>query len=411
VKKILIVGAGGQGAPCASILARDKDTSEIVLGDIDLDLVNKVKNKIGSDKVTAVKLDAGKVEDIERAARGVNAVINLTLCQFNSNIMDAAVKSGAHYVDAAFGEPIWQQLAEKRPLEFDNEFKRAGLTALVGCGGSPGITNVLTRYICDKLDRVDAICIRDGTKCLEETKEVVSTWEPDWSPEIALADYAAEPIVFEEGKHKIYPPFSGCEEYNFPAPVGSLLISYHIHEEVVMLSRFIGKGIKHVEFKFAVDPVAGALVKMGFANLEPINVKGVRIVPLDVLMQLIRHPVEDFFNEDENVAKFPSRFVEPMVIEIRGAKSGEDVEYKISWLYSIFTNSEEKLEFYRKFGTTAIAVALPAIVGAKMCMEGEADRGVIAPECLGAVKFLKMMAELGAPVNFYEACSKKVSIS
>jgi saccharopine dehydrogenase-like NADP-dependent oxidoreductase len=99
------------------------------------------------------------------------------------------------------------------------------------------------------------------------------------------------------------------------------------------------------------------------------------------------------------------------VIEIRGAKSGEDVEYKISWLYSIFTNSEEKLEFYRKFGTTAIAVALPAIVGAKMCMEGEADRGVIAPECLGAVKFLKMMAELGAPVNFYEACSKKIFIS
>ena len=36
-KKVLIVGAGAQGAPCASILARDKDVSEIVLGDIDLD--------------------------------------------------------------------------------------------------------------------------------------------------------------------------------------------------------------------------------------------------------------------------------------------------------------------------------------------------------------------------------------
>jgi len=35
MKKVLIVGAGAQGGPCASILARDKDVSEIVLSDID----------------------------------------------------------------------------------------------------------------------------------------------------------------------------------------------------------------------------------------------------------------------------------------------------------------------------------------------------------------------------------------
>ena len=33
---ILVVGAGGQGAPCASILARDDQFSEIRLGDVDL---------------------------------------------------------------------------------------------------------------------------------------------------------------------------------------------------------------------------------------------------------------------------------------------------------------------------------------------------------------------------------------
>jgi len=29
MKKVLIVGAGAQGASCASVLSRDKDTSEI----------------------------------------------------------------------------------------------------------------------------------------------------------------------------------------------------------------------------------------------------------------------------------------------------------------------------------------------------------------------------------------------
>ncbi len=103
--KVLIVGAGAQGGPCASALTRDSDTSEIILCDIDFDLANKVKEKIGSEKITAVKVDAGNVGDIEKAAKGVDVIINLTLTAFNPNVMKAALKVGAHYVDTSFGEP------------------------------------------------------------------------------------------------------------------------------------------------------------------------------------------------------------------------------------------------------------------------------------------------------------------
>jgi len=100
----------GQGDPCASILARDKDVSEVVLGDIDMDLANKARNKIRSDKVTAVKLDAGKVEDIKNAGRGADVIINPTLIQFNANVIQAAVENVAHYVDTTTGDPVWTQL-------------------------------------------------------------------------------------------------------------------------------------------------------------------------------------------------------------------------------------------------------------------------------------------------------------
>lgn len=411
MKKVLVVGAGAQGGPCASILARDKDVSQIVLGDIDLDLANKVKEKTKSDKVTAVKLDASKAGDIERAAEGVDVIINLVVTWFCSNIMRAALKSGAHYVDASFGEPILTQIMEKRPLEFDAEFKKAGLTALIGCGGSPGVTNVLARYICDKLDHVDGICIRDGTAALKETKEVVGTWEPDWCPERALWGYATGPTIFENGGYKKYPPFSGCEEYYFPELLDSLLIAYHQHQEAITLPRFIGKGTKNVSFKMAIDPIAGALVKLGFGGSDPIDVKGIRVVPKDVLLNLVKHPVEDFLTEDENNAKAPSRFIEPIILEIEGEKSGEDAKYTISWFYSLFANTEEKAAVYRKFGTTNIAVALPAIAGAKMCADGKTESGVIAPECLAPTKFLRMLAEMGWPVKFHEVCSKEMSIS
>jgi len=41
ILKFLVVGAGGQGAPCASLLSRDPEISDIVLADIDLELADK----------------------------------------------------------------------------------------------------------------------------------------------------------------------------------------------------------------------------------------------------------------------------------------------------------------------------------------------------------------------------------
>jgi len=407
MQKVLIVGAGGQGGPCASILAKDKDVAEIVLGDIDVELANRVKNKIKSDKINAVKLDAGKVEEIKSAAQGADVIINLALIQFNANIMKAAVENGSHYVDTATGDPVWTQLTKGQSLELDNEFKKAGLTALIACGGTPGVTNVLIRYTCDKLDRVDEIRIRAGRKRLKESEEVVRAWDPGWAPEVALTDYALPPGVFENGKHQVYPIFSGCEEYVFPDPVGPVLVTHHAHEESVTLSRFIGKGIKYCDFKYPIDPIAGALVKMGFAERKAIDVKGVKVVPLDVVMKLVHHPVDTFLGEDESVVKLPPEVVGFIVMEIKGAKASENVTYK---LVKPSATAEENLRLYKRFGTTRIGVALPAIVGAKMCMAGEAERGVIAPECLDAKKFLKRMDDAGAPVQFEEICSKEVSV-
>ena len=69
MEKVLIIGAGGQGGPCASILAKDKGVSQIRLGDIDFELAKKVKAKIGSNKIIPLKLDASKKEEVVKAAR------------------------------------------------------------------------------------------------------------------------------------------------------------------------------------------------------------------------------------------------------------------------------------------------------------------------------------------------------
>jgi saccharopine dehydrogenase (NAD+, L-lysine-forming) len=408
--KVPLVGAGGQGAPCASILASDPEVSAILLGDIDLDLANKVKDRIESDKIAAVRLDAGDVDELQAAARGVDAVINLTVIRFNPNIMQAALNNGAHYVDTATDEPIWGQLLRGEPLYLDQEFKDAGLTALIGCGATPGITNVLARHACDKLDRVDEIRVRAGYKALGEVREeeVVAGWDPGWSPEVALIDYADPSPVFEDGVFVDYPPFSGVETYAFPEPVGPVVVAHHSHDEAPFMGRFLGKGLKYVDFKYPIDPIAGALVKMGFASYEPIDVKGVEVAPIDVISAMAPPPVGGFFTESEETIQLPLPSAFAMVVEVKGASSGEEVTYRLSTVLP--PPVEEELKIFRRLGTVHIYVALPAVIGAKMCVEG-VQKGVIAPECLDPMAFLKAMSDMGAPLKFTEECIKEVVIS
>jgi len=412
MKKVVVIGAGGQGGPCAAILAKDRDVSEIVLADIDQSLLNKVKNRVKSDKLTIERVDAGSLEELERITEGADAIINLTVPRFNMNIMKAALQNGAQYVDTALDYPFIAQLTEKKPLEIDNEFKKAGLTALVGCGATPGVSNVLIKYVCDKLDKVDAICIRCGGKILKKPKDIISAWDPGWSPVTAITDYAEEPIVFEDGEYKRYPPFSGREEYNFE-PFGKVLLSYHLHEEAAMLPRFIGKGVKYVDFKYPVNIQAGSLIQLGFASDKPVDVKGVKVRPVDLLVELVRLPSDSFFTEEETLdTPGDPNSAKMMAIEIKGTRSGGTINHKITYPFApLLATVEEKRGLYNKFGTLGIYVALPAVIGAKMCVEGDADRGAIGPECLDPINFLKRMADVGAPVKFHETVSRDVAVS
>lgn len=419
MSKILLIGAGAQGGPCASILSRDKEISEIVLGDINFDLAKKVCEKIDSEKITAIKLDASKTDEVEKAAKGSDAVINLTLTAFDMNIMEASLRRGAHYIDTSFGEPdlmdirardnILSQIIEKRPIVYDREYREAGLTGLLGCGVSPGTTNVIARYICDKMERVEEIRIRYGGRVLEESNEVVKAWTPTWSPFRALWGYSIEPMVFEEGHYSKFPIFSSPEVYKFPDPVGPVLLSYHQHQEPITLPHFIGKGIQYCDFKYPVDALVGAFVKMGFGSPDQIEINGIKVAPRDVLLKLVRPPVNSFLVEDESIIRRKLDRLTLIVVEVKGTMSGVSTNYRVVCPNSFYRTEEERRSVYERLGTAITSVALPAVIGTKMCLRGDADKGVICAECLDPEQFFKIAAEMGSPVKIEEMITREIS--
>ncbi len=282
--KISIIGAGAQGSAIAFVLAKTSEVSNVVSADIDLDVARRATEKTKSDKVSAKQVDAGSVDDLHRAVNGSDTVINATP-RFNFNIMEAALKSRAHYLDLGSGDGESTEDAVQKQLAFSDKFKSAGLTAVVYMGG-PFTTNVAVRYAADRLDRVDEIRMRYATDKFVPTEEFIPTWAPSWSPETALGEWIPPATIYENGIFKEVPPFSGVEDYFFPEPVGPATVCHIDYEPTHTLPRFI-KGVKYVDYKIRPDKMAGSLIKMGFGNDKPVEVKGVRVAPRDVLLALL----------------------------------------------------------------------------------------------------------------------------
>jgi len=408
--KVLVVGAGAQGGPCASILAGEEIIEEIRLGDINLDIAKKVADKIGGGKIQPINLDASSLDDVAAAADGVDVILNFTLIEYNEIIIKAALTANAHYVDTACSGKFLEDWITSDEPEFHREFIKIGKTALAGCGFAPGITNVLTRYACDQMDQVEKILIRAGRGYGGGSDEVVSAWKPTWSPEILLEDYADPPLILKDGKFVRIPIFSNPEIYTFPDPVGDLLLSSHMHEEPFLMTKFYrDKGLKNLDFKYPVDKTVGAFIKMGFATDESIDVNGVKVVPRDVLMKLVQRPGNKFLEENEKII-LQSKITGIIDISVEGEQAGERITYIISYRFTDGTNIERQRLLYDAYGTTMVHVALPAMVGAKMCLAGKVESGVISPDSLNPRVFFEGMAERGVPFDMDEKIIKHTVI-
>lgn len=396
--KVLIVGAGGQGGPCASILSRDPTVEEIRLADLEIDIVEKVACKIGSTKIKKLQLNATNIEEVAQGAAGVDVVIDLVMPWMASYVMKAALKVGAHYVNSAFDTPFWEEFVAGDPLSLDKEFKEAGLSALLGCGMAPGFINVLIRQQCDKLEKVDSIKIRLAKKKLGggEYEDIIGSWNPGWAPAQALKDCADNAICFENGQYHYEAPYAGIEEWSFAEPMGKMLVSHHSHEEPYSMGRTIGKGLTYCDFKYYVSTQPAAVVSLGLASSEEIEVKGVKIRPIDVVTAVLPKAGNAFLTEDPATFDYQdSHIFMSMMAEIKGEAKGKPITYLINC--PKMTAPAQKN--YDLFGTSLVNVALPVVTGARELVAG-APKGVLFAEQLDPDRFLETLMNTGYPYQW-----------
>lgn len=408
--KVLIMGAGGQGAPTAMVFCNNEEVAEVLLGDINAELLERVKNRIRNPKLKTVKVDANNIGQIAEAAKGADVIVDLLIPAFTEKVMGAALEAGTHYVNTAWDEWLLEGYEKQdvvlgaKPKMFQ-AFQEKGLTALFGCGYSPGFaTNVLIRHYSDKLDTVESIDIYLIKKDLSIPPEadVLRPWKPGWAPQLAIEDQMYPKYRFENGKFiKLTEIFAEAEIRVFPEPFGKMLVAAHCHEETYGIPHALApKGLKHLSFKYYIDGHLGTLISTGLCSEEEVEINGVKVRPKDVVLAKVEIPGDAFMNEDpELFDKMDKERLVNISFEIKGTKDGKTVKYIISSPEGSLETPRQKM--YDLYGTSIIGVALPVMVGAKIMLDG-CQHGVIQPHELDSDKFISLMKKYKYPNEWKE---------
>ena len=371
---VLLIGCGAIGAVIAKHLVSSESISELVLADVDLDAAKRVGSAVRNAKVRTMDLDAGDSGALRKAMEGIRLVVNATVPRFNEGILAAALESDADYLDLAMGE--------EDPFDHDGAWKARGRTALVGMGEDPGLSNVLARHAADGMDRVDAVRVRDGETASNPKYPFIALF----SPETLVEETLATSRVFRDGDWHDVPPLSDFENYTFPEPIGPLQVCSVAHEEVDTLPRFLGKGVRYVDFKLALDPPTVQMLRtfrdMGF--LEPGPAGGPS--PRKALFSRIPKPADLVGQVDGSAI---------VLVEVSGEKAGQRKDHTL-WM------TLDHHEASRKFGATGTAylTGTGGAIGALLLASGRIPRpGVVAPESLDPAPFFPMLRERGIEVR------------
>jgi saccharopine dehydrogenase-like NADP-dependent oxidoreductase len=400
MRKIMIMGAGAQGSTIAKRMQEESSVEEIVCADYDMRAAEELEKSLS--KVKAVQVDASEAANIVAAANGCGLIVNGLPPEFNMRVMDAALEAGASYLDmasAADENDDWIN-GVRIQLARDEEFKKAGLTALINCGSAPGIANVITREACEQLDSVDTIDINvyEGVW----TTRFIPFW---WSPETAFQDMADEPVVYENGEFKIVPPFNRPEWVDFRG-LGKRLMCDHHHEETATMGLLADqylKGAQNIYFRYGGPgcDLAKRFWEMGLLSSEPVEVDGVKIVPMRLISKLTP-PAPKYEKEIKEVIDAGIDVEEGVfLVRVDGLKDGEKVRV------DSYVNVPGLRESFERAGISheAYLTGQCAWLFTKMLITGEvSQKGVFPPEVLEAdprAYFLKEAAKLDITVDQY----------
>ncbi len=388
--KVLIIGAGGVGTVVAHKVAQNSNVfSEIMLASRTKskcdDIAKAVAKKMPQVKIQTAKVDADNVEDLKALfnAYKPELVINVALPYQDLTIMDACLACGVNYLDTANYEPKEEAKYEYSwQWAYQDRFKEAGLTAILGCGFDPGVTSVFTAYAAkhhfDEMHYLDIVDCNAG--------DHGHAFATNFNPEINIREVTQKGKYWENGQWVETEPHAIHKGLNYPE-IGEKESYLIYHEELESLVKNFPT-LQRARFwmTFGQEYLTHLRViqNIGMSRIDPIMYNGVEIVPIQFLKAVLPDPGE----LGENYTGQTS-----IGCRIKGVKDGKDKTYYI------YNNCSHEAA-YKETGAQGVSytTGVPATIGAMMFMTGEWRKpGVFNVEEFNPDPFMEQLMKQGLP--------------
>ena len=325
--RVLLIGAGGVAGVAAAKMAQNPGVFEhLMIASRTKARCDAIKANIearpwfaakgATTKITTAQIDAMDVAATTSLIKEFKPelVMNIALPYQDLAIMDACLAAGVSYLDTANYEPpdeahfeySWQWAYRER-------FEKAGLTAILGCGFDPGVTQVFSAYAqkhyFDEIHTLDILDCNGGDHGypfatnfnpeinIREVAAKGSYWVRDREPELPHdVDEHGVKVEYKKAFDKGYwvetAPMAIKREYNFEG-VGMKDMYLLHHEELESLGCNL-KGIKRIRFFMTFGQSylthLKCLENVGMTRIDPIDFKGQKIVPIEFLKALLPDP-------------------------------------------------------------------------------------------------------------------------
>ena len=384
--RVLIIGAGGVGTGVAKKVAQNSDVfTDIMLASRTKSKCDKIASEIKNVRIQTAAVDADNVPELVALMREFKPelVINVALPYQDLHIMDACLEAGVNYLDTANYEPLDEAKFEYSwQWAYQERFKAAGLTAILGCGFDPGVTGVFTAYAAkhhfDEIHYLDIVDCNGG--------DHHKAFATNFKPEINIREITQKGRYYEDGQWKETEPQEIHKPLTYPN-IGVRESYLLYHEELESLVKNYPT-IKRARFwmTFGQEYLTHLRVmqNIGMTRIDPILYNGVDIVPIQFLKAVLPNPGE----LGENYTGETS-----IGCRIRGLKDGKEQTYYV-W------NNCSHQAAYEETGAQGVSytTGVPAAIGALMFFRGLWRRpGVYNVEEFDPDPFMAELQKQGLP--------------
>jgi len=349
-----VIGANGIQGRIAARDLLESGRSVLLCAENDFKLDHLIEH--GNSDFALV--DLRRPDKMKRIIRksGADVVINCAFDDYNPDVLKICLDLGIHYIDLGSSGG-----ATREQLSFDATCKEKGLTAITGCGSTPGITNVMLRHAEPQFDTIHTV-YAGFTWNANMPKFVVP-----FSLEALFWELTDTATILKDGQFMEHPPTEAPFDYYFKG-IGRQKAYYVDHDEVHTFYQFLqAKRVKNIAF-FAshpphIDRALRLFLETDLIHPGKTSWTSEKIRSVDFVNEIIRSKdIPQGYEEKEN-----------LWVKIWGMQNGKKKTVEMDCMAGTLFGWEED--------TCNIDTGMPASIVAQMIYDGRInERGSFAPE-------------------------------